>query len=211
MQIYQETSSMMNTNTYIAVEGGSAIVVDPGDNACAETIKLQLDAFGARVTAILITHAHFDHIAGVARLKELYEGAKVYAHRESVEYIHGKKNLGKYMGVKVEPFEPDVLLEGGERLNIARLDIDVIYTPGHSKDGVCYIMKDEGKIFTGDTIFFKTYGRTDLFDGDLATLKNSAKKLFSLEGDYRLLPGHGEETTLDFERKNNPILCEDEN
>ena len=201
---------MMHTNTYFSVEGESAIVVDPGDNICAETIKLKLDALGARVKAILITHAHFDHIAGVARLKALYESAKVYAHRESVEYIRGKKNLGKYMGVKVEPFEPDVLLEGGERFNVAGLEFDVIYTPGHSKDGVCYIMKDEGKIFTGDTIFFKTYGRTDLFDGDIVTLRQSAKKLFELEGDYQLLPGHGEATTLDFERKNNPILWEDE-
>ena len=197
----------MKTNTYIVVEGGSAIVVDPGDSVCADAIKLKLDALGARVKAILITHAHFDHIAGVASLKDLYESAKVYAHRESVEYIHGKKNLGKYIGVKVEPFEPDVLLEGGERLNIAGLEIDVIYTPGHSKDGVCYKLGD--KIFTGDTIFFQTYGRTDLFDGDIVTLRQSAKKLFSLEGDYRLLPGHGEATTLDFERKNNPILIED--
>ena len=112
------------------------------------------------------------------------------------------------MGVKVEPFYPDVLLEGGEKLNIAGFDIDVIYTPGHSKDGVCYKLND--KIFTGDAIFFQTYGRTDLFDGDLSTLKRSAAKLFALEGDYELLPGHGERTTLDFERRNNPILTDDE-
>lgn len=210
MQLYHEYSSVMHTNTYIVVEGRQAIVVDPGDTACVDAIKMKLDALGARLSAILITHAHFDHIAGVAKLKQLYEddSPKVYTHKESVAYISGKKNLGKYMGVKVEPFEPDVLLEGGEKLNIAGLDINVIYTPGHSKDGVCYRVKD--RIFTGDTLFFCTYGRTDLFDGDFDTLKDSAMKLFALTGNYVLLPGHGEPTTLEFERRNNPILTDND-
>lgn len=210
MQLYHLYSSVMHTNTYIVYNDGRAIVVDPGDTDCVQEIRGMLGGMRAKLAGILITHAHFDHIAGVSKLKEMYEEdkPKVYMHSEGVEYIHTNKNLGKYMGVKVEQFEPDVLLSGGETLHIAGLDIGVLYTPGHSKDGVCYIVKD--RIFTGDTVFFCTYGRTDLYDGDFATLKQSALKLFALDGNYVLLPGHGEPTTLEFERRNNPILTDSE-
>ena len=109
------------------------------------------------------------------------------------------------MGINPEKFTPDVLLCGGEKLKIAGLDVDVIHTPGHSKGSVCYVVGN--KIFVGDTLFFMSFGRTDFYDGNAKDLKNSiVNKLFALKGNYTVLPGHGEPTTLDFERVNNPII-----
>ena len=90
-------------------------------------------------------------------------------------------------------------------MKIAGLDVEVIHTPGHSKGGVCYVVGN--KIFVGDTLFFMSFGRTDFYDGNAKDLKNSiVNKLFALKGNYTVLPGHGEPTTLDFERVNKPII-----
>ena len=214
MQIFQLHTSVMHTNTYVVVNGGRAFVVDPG--ADAEEIKKLLDSNGARLEAILLTHAHFDHIGGVAELLRLtqVDGEKnrensvaVFLHRDEVSKISSFKNLGFAMGVKVEPFVPDVLLKGGETITVAGVKIKVLHTPGHAAGSVCYVAED--KIFSGDTIFLTSYGRTDFYDGSYAEIKNSiVNRLFRLKGDYTILPGHGESTTLDFERKNNMIICE---
>ncbi len=209
MQLYHLYSSVMHTNTYLVYGDKAAFVVDPGDEECAAKLKNMIGKLHAKLDGILITHAHFDHIAGVSKLKRLFEedDPKIYFPKDETDYISSSKNVGKYMGIKVEPFVPDVLLEGGESIRVAGLDLDVISTPGHTKGGLCYKLLD--KIFTGDTIFFTSYGRTDLYDGDLEILRQSIKNLFALEGNFVLLPGHGEPTTLEFERKNNPILEED--
>ena len=223
----------MQTNTYVVVNGGRAFVVDPGGDA--DEIKKVLDANGAKLEAILLTHAHFDHIGGVADLLRLTKtngdtvhtngvaellkltrtdgeakgenGVAVFMHKDEVEKISSFKNLGFAMGVKVEPFVPDILLKGGETITVAGITIKVIHTPGHAKGSVCYVAED--KIFSGDTVFLTSYGRTDFYDGSFAEIKNSiVNKLFRLKGDYSILPGHGAPTTLDFERKNNMIICD---
>ena len=236
MQIFQLHTSVMHTNTYVVVNGGRAFVVDPG--ADAEGIKKLLDENGAKLEAILLTHAHFDHIGGVTELLRLTNpngddgdtvhtngvaellrltqtdgenvgehGVAVFLHKDETDKICSFKNLGFAMGVKVEPFVPDVLLKGGETVTIAGVKIKVIHTPGHAAGSVCYVAED--KIFSGDTIFLTSYGRTDFYDGSYAEIKNSiVNRLFRLKGDYTILPGHGESTTLDFERKNNMIICE---
>ena len=233
MKIFQLHTSKMQTNTYVVVNGDRAFVVDAGGDA--EGIKKVLDENGARLEAILLTHAHFDHIGGVADLVRLTKsngdavhingvadlvkltqtsgeyndanGVAVFLHRDEVSKICSFKNLGFAMGAKVEPFVPDVLLRGGETITVAGVEIKVIHTPGHTEGGVCYVAED--KIFSGDTIFLTSYGRTDFYDGSFAQIKNSiVNKLFRLKGDYTVLPGHGEPTTLDFERKNNMIICD---
>jgi len=204
----------LGVNTYIVINGNAGFVVDPGGDA--QEIYSIFQKQKAKLEAILLTHAHFDHIGGVAELcriaskgedgKEDPQNAPtVFLHKDELEKIGSYKNLGFSMNANPEKFVPDILLKGGETLKIAGLDVKVIHTPGHAKGSVCYVVSD--KIFVGDTLFFMSYGRTDFYDGNAKDLKNSiVNKLFALKGNYTILPGHGEPTTLDFERVNNPIL-----
>ena len=201
----------LEVNTYIVVNGDSGFVVDPGGDA--DEIFAIFKKQKAKIDAILLTHAHFDHIGGVAQLVKIASESEgktqstptVFLHREEVEKIGSYKNMGFSMNANPEKFVPDVLLKGGETLDISGLKVKVIHTPGHSKGGVCYVVGN--KIFVGDTLFFTSYGRTDFYDGNAKDLKNSiVNKLFNLKGNYTLLPGHGEPTTLAFERVNNPII-----
>lgn len=204
----------LDVNTYIVINGNVGFVVDPGGDA--QEIYSIFQKQKARIEAILLTHAHFDHIGGVAELcriaskgedgKENPQNAPtVFLHKDELEKIGSYKNMGFSMNANPEKFVPDILLKGGETLKIAGLDVKVIHTPGHAKGSVCYVVSN--KIFTGDTLFFMSYGRTDFYDGNAKDLKNSiVNKLFALKGNYTILPGHGEPTTLDFERANNPVL-----
>lgn len=201
----------LEVNTYIVVNGDSGFVVDPGGDA--DKIFAIFKKQKAKIDAILLTHAHFDHIGGVAQLVKIASESEgktqstptVFLHRDEVEKIGSYKNMGFSMNANPEKFVPDVLLKGGETLDISGLKVKVIHTPGHSKGGVCYVVGN--KIFVGDTLFFTSYGRTDFYDGNAKDLKNSiVNKLFNLKGNYTLLPGHGEPTTLEFERVNNPII-----
>lgn len=196
-------TTALETNTYLVLNGERAFVVDPG--ADADRILAAAEAEGAKIEWVLLTHAHFDHIGGVAELQRA--GAQVVLHRDDLGIVSSFKNLAFYAGVKVEKFLPDVTVSGGETLDVAGVKVRVIHTPGHTAGGVCYVADDV--IFTGDTLFELSYGRTDFPTGSFKELKNSVlNKLFVLPGDYRLLPGHGAPTTLAFEREHNPILTD---
>ncbi len=204
----------LDVNTYIVINGNVGFVVDPGGDA--QEIYSIFRKQKAKIEAILLTHAHFDHIGGVAELCRIaskgedgkenpQDAPTVFLHKDELEKISSYKNMGFSMNANPEKFVPDILLKGGETLKIAGLDVKVIHTPGHAKGSLCYVVSD--KIFVGDTLFFMSYGRTDFYDGNAKDLKNSiVNKLFALKGNYTILPGHGEPTTLDFERVNNPVL-----
>ena len=204
----------LDVNTYIVINGNVGFVVDPGGDA--QEIYSIFRKQKAKIEAILLTHAHFDHIGGVAELCRIagkdedgkdnpQDAPTVFLHKDELEKIGSYKNLGFSMNANPEKFVPDILLKGGETLKIAGLDVKVIHTPGHAKGSLCYVVSD--KIFVGDTLFFMSYGRTDFYDGNAKDLKNYiVNKLFALKGNYTILPGHGEPTTLDFERVNNPVL-----
>ncbi len=205
MEITLFHTSELATDTYVAINGDRAFVVDPGGSA--DEIMRFVESHGAKVEAVLLTHGHYDHIFGVAPLQE--QGALVIMHKDDVHLVKSFKNLAFWFNKKVPPFTPDITLSGGETLNVAGLDVKVLHTPGHTAGGVCYVVGD--CIFSGDTLFELSYGRTDFYTGSFAQLKNSiVNKLFRLEGDYKVYPGHNNATTLDFERKNNPILRDTE-
>lgn len=203
MKIVTLHTTMLETGTYVVINGGRAFVVDPG--ADAERIIAAAEAEGAKIEWVLLTHAHFDHIGAAAALQR--EGAQIILHRDDVKLIKSFQNLSVLAGVKVEHFTPDVTVAGGETLDVAGVSVKVIHTPGHTAGSVCYVAGDV--IFSGDTLFALSYGRTDFPTGSFAQLKNSVvNKLFALEGDYKVLPGHEAPTTLDYERAHNPILTD---
>lgn len=159
---------------------------------------------GVKIKALLITHGHYDHIMGAAELKEK-TGAKIYMHESDIEKIDdGSKNFSPYGNNLVRHFDVDVCVKDGDILDLCGARVEVMHTPGHSEGEACYIMDDV--IFCGDVLFRESYGRYDNYDGDLVKLKNSIDRLLAIKGDKRLLCGHDKETSLDHERKCNPIL-----
>ena len=193
------------TNTYFVTdeETGETAVVDP---SLPEEILVEKFE-GKNVKYILLTHGHFDHIGGVNFVKEK-TGAKVVIHKEDVEMlIDGNKNeyYSKYSS-PMPLITADILVEDGTELMLGNSKITVLHTPGHTKGGVCYIFPDDRVMFSGDTLFYLTAGRTDLYGGDARTELMSLVKIGELEGDYQVYPGHDRATTLDFERQYNRYM-----
>lgn len=196
------TTGRLYTNTYLIVDGADAIVVDPG--ADYERIVAHLNKLGATAKYVLITHAHFDHIGVVARFAE--NGAKIYISKIDYDMLIKSEfynDLG-YFGENVQEFAADALVCDGDKFTICNHQFTVISTPGHTPGGVCYVA--ENCIFTGDTLFRLSVGRTDFPFCSHSDLMQSVKRLFALAGDYTVYPGHGESSTLNFERNNNPYV-----
>ena len=210
MNIIRIPTGPISTNTYIVYPDGAegeirpCVVIDP---AASRKVLEVLEKNRLRLEAILLTHGHFDHTLGVAALKEK-TGAEVMIHEADRDALTGGEGSLAYMGgMFVEKCGVDRVLHDGDRISAAGFDFDVIHTPGHTPGGVCYVVESEKVIFSGDTLFYMSVGRTDLPGGDGEQLYESiAYRLLPLHGDYRVLPGHMTETTLDFERQHNPFI-----
>jgi hydroxyacylglutathione hydrolase len=192
-------------NTWIAARDGRALLIDPGDEG--DRIGTKVIELGVTVEAILITHCHFDHVGAVAPMARMFE-APVYCPKLEVPVLADIMGWVPWPGIgPYESYDADETVEGGERLQLAGFDIDVIFTPGHSPGHVSYSIADEKALFSGDVLFEQSIGRTDLPGGDMDTLLRSiAMLLEKLPDSTRVLPGHMGTTTLGAERRTNPFL-----
>ena len=203
MEVVKIVTELVDSNIYIVKNGKKGLLIDCGTYD-VQNLEVRIKNADVEITDVLLTHGHFDHAAGAKALQE--KGYKIYIHENDAEKLCTFKNMAVFMGFHFDKLKADVLLKGSETLNIAGLEIEVIPTPGHSAGSVCY--KTGNVIFTGDTVFRLGYGRTDFPDGDFDTLKASINALFALEGDYKLYCGHYDDSTLSFERRNNPVLID---
>jgi len=192
-------------NTFLVRAHGAdrALMVDPGDEP--ERLLAAVDELGVGLDAILLTHTHFDHVGAVAPVARA-TGATVYCPKLEVPVLADIMRFVPWPGIgPFESYEADETVEGGERLTLAGLDIDVIFTPGHSPGHVTYAI--DGALFSGDVLFEGSVGRTDLPGGDWPTLLESIRTLVdTLPPETTVYPGHMGITTLGAERATNPFL-----
>jgi hydroxyacylglutathione hydrolase len=196
-------------NCYVVRRDGAdrGLIVDPGEEA--ERILGAVDELGIGIDAILVTHTHFDHIGAVAPVAKA-TGAPVYCPEIEVPVLADIMSYVPWPGFgPYESYEADETVAGGERLELAGMEIDVIFTPGHSPGHVTYAVREEPALFSGDVLFKGSVGRVDLPGGDWATLLGSIRGL--VEGfpeETVVYPGHMGITTLGAERASNPFLAE---
>lgn len=203
------------TNTYLIYreEDKKAIVVDPADQGA--TIYASLAKNGLKVEGILLTHGHFDHIWGVAALKDAVNRERsekgllpiqVYALEAEKDLLGNEKmNVSKMTG-RPCTVEADTYLKDGQEITLADVTFQVIATPGHTEGSCCYYLKEAGFLVSGDTLFQESVGRTDFPTGSMSSLVRSIKeKLFILPDDTKVYPGHGGSTTIGYEKENNPF------
>ena len=209
MDVRSFTVGPVAENCYIArLEGAErGLIVDPGDEP--ERLIEAIEALELGVEAILLTHCHFDHVGAVAPVAEA-TGAPVYCPEIEVPVLADIMSYVPWPGFgPFESYDADQTVAGGEHLSLAGLEIDVVFTPGHSPGHVTYAIPDQAALFSGDVLFKGSVGRTDLPGGDWGTLLESIREL--VEGypeETVVYPGHMGLTTLGAERASNPFLAE---
>jgi glyoxylase-like metal-dependent hydrolase (beta-lactamase superfamily II) len=209
IEIKMLTLGMVSTNAYIVgdTETKEALVIDPVDNAPA--LKKVADEAGWEIKLILATHAHFDHVLASKELKEL-SNAPFWIHEDCVPMLETLSIQGKLFGLGQFPEAAKVdrlLSSESEILKLGAIKLETLYTPGHAPGHLSFYMRDHKIVFSGDTLFFSSIGRTDLPGGDHELLlKSIHEQLLTLDDDVRVLPGHMQQTTIGIEREHNPFL-----
>ena len=199
MRVIRLIVGPLSTNCYIVESDGKAMVIDPG----GEPERIYSSLNGMEVSRIGLTHGHPDHIGGLGRLKSLTD-APVYIHNQDVPEM-SLMHVGGIVDLGVIPPSADEYWDDGDTFEIGDVSFSVLLTPGHTRGGVC--LYAEGLLFTGDTLFAGSIGRTDLGGGDYEQLLGAIRdKLLILPDETRVLPGHGPESTIKMERATNPFL-----
>ena len=205
MKVYTVYPYGFGSNGYIITsDDKQALVIDPSSSR----VEKELDRLGLTPAFVLLTHCHFDHVAGVESLQR--RGAKVLCSEEEKQLVGTVADLHGLFGAPSPQYKVDQTFTDGEELKLCGIAIKCLLTPGHTAGSACYFMqKDGGRVlFTGDTLFMDSVGRTDFPTGNLEQLRQSLKKLIALEGDMPVYAGHQEQTTLQREREYNPFVLD---
>ena len=204
MELYTIPSGPLRVNTYVVVSEGEAAIIDPGQRNPA--LYEFIDAHPFRYRYLVLTHGHFDHMVETAGVKRRLPEIEILIHRADAAALtdDSVSLYDQFSPVPAEHVEADRQLSGGERFLLGAETLEIIHTPGHTKGGVSILCGD--LLFTGDTLFYRSVGRTDFPGGSFEELRASVLKLFALPGDYRVLPGHEGETRLSEERRENPFV-----
>ncbi len=197
-------------NTYLVYnESGNGVVVDAGNYSNADDAELfaYIHSNGINIKALLLTHCHIDHILGVKSISDRFK-VPTYYHHAGEFLIEGAPLFGDNYGFKFAGFTNNrVHVEDGESFEIDDLCFNAFYTPGHVDGSICYYFQSEGMLFSGDVLFRKGIGRTDLPTGDYNILEKSIRtKIYVLEDETTVFPGHGPSTTIGYEKRYNPFF-----
>ena len=206
IKIKQFIAGQLENNMYLVYDEDTkkAVLID----ATAPVPEL-LDIvknLGLDVEYILLTHGHFDHILGLTELKKAL-GAEAVIYHDDLIISDNINEFTRFFGGMEESVPPvyEKFIKDGDVITVGNMQIKVIHTPGHTQGGVCYLLNDN--LFSGDTLFMGSVGRTDLFGGNFDKLSDSVKnKLFKLDDNIKVYPGHGPKTTIGYEKKHNEIL-----
>lgn len=194
----------VQTNCYVAInkDTGEAFIVDPGAAGLAEKIREN----DCTPVAVLLTHGHFDHAEGAAELAAEFD-IPVYAHEAEKDVLESPQDNVSWMTGGQDKFHADIFVRDEQELDIAGFHIRVLFTPGHTKGGCCYYLPYEDVVFSGDTLFALSVGRTDLPTGSSAQLIRSVReKLMPLPDRTAVYTGHGDVSTIETERMYNPFI-----
>lgn len=197
----------LQTNCYLVAceETKQAAVIDPAWEG--KRIAQEARQRGYTITHILLTHSHFDHVGGLAELKQ-ETSAPIYIHEDAIPMLRHAPQTAAMWGLKVpEPPEAEERLAEGDTLSVGNLQFEVLYTPGHAPGHVSFYLPEDDACFDGDVLFQQGIGRTDLPGGDHQTLMHTIReKLFALPDETRIFSGHGSPTTIGDEKRLNPFL-----
>lgn len=206
MKIQTFVTGIIGTNTYVLYDENTkeAVLVDPA--ACPKKLMNFIQEEGLDMKAVLLTHGHFDHIMGIQDFRKVYD-VPVYAGEGEAALLQDAHWNQSDIYTNGYTFSDAVYVKDGEMLHIAGFDIQVFFTPGHTPGGVCYYLADEGILFSGDTLFHHSVGRTDFEGGSMSDLvRGIEEKLLCLPDETKVLPGHMDATTIGEEKKYNPFL-----
>ncbi len=195
------------TNCYVLRSAESAkdcLIIDTGLEA-GQLVKF-LQQHNLNPLAVILTHGHPDHVAGVAELRQSFPEIKVYIHKLDADMLTEAKNMGLLMGGASGTQPADLLLEAECVIEQANIKLHVLHTPGHTPGGICLYSQDKGIVFTDDTLFADSVGRTDLGGNMAQLIKSIREKLFTLPEDTTVYPGHGPTTTIAHEKAHNQFL-----